>query len=334
MKLKLYLLLIIYQKNRGFTLLELLAASMMTIFVVLAAGYGTMVVMKENTASSVASDTQYNLNRAVDYITDEVKSATSIFTTFPTNSSDSNYTQCNVSPYAPILGIKSGSSAIVYCLKQTTNADVWLGKNVIYRAEGSTGSPQALIDLIADTPQSSACQNSGWTKIPTTPKGFFVCVNSTGKMVELHLSASAVDIHSSKAQTTSWMGSDTNTRFGDKATYEVVTQVYARAPSDVSVSVSPATISATAANGTAITFTIRRAGDVSQSISVPYSLSGTTGSFSVGTPTSPLTLTGSTPVTVTVTKTGTLASGNSLTLTLGSGTGYAIGTGSATVTVP
>ena len=180
MKSKIYLLLLTRQVKCGFTLLELLAASMMTIFVVLAAGYGTMVVMRENTASSVASDTQYNLNRAADYITDEVKSATSVFTTFPTSSSDSNYTQCNVSPYNPILGIKSGSSTIVYCLKTTNSSDVWLGKNVIFRAQGSN-SPQALIDLIADTPQSSACQNSGWTKIPTTPKGFLFVLTQREK---------------------------------------------------------------------------------------------------------------------------------------------------------
>jgi len=357
MKSKIYLLLLTRQVKCGFTLLELLAASMMTIFVVLAAGYGTMVVMRENTASSVASDTQYNLNRAADYITDEVKSATSIFTTFPTSSSDSNYTQCNVSPYTPVLGIKSVSTTtthiitntIVYCLKQTDGSEVWLGKNVVYRATTEKSQPllggspittstiNALIDLIADTPQSSDCQNSGWTKIPTTPKGFFVCVDqTTGKMVELHLNASAVDINDSKAKTTSWMGSDTNTRFGDKATYEVVTQVYARAPSDLAISVSPTSISA--GSTTPLVFTVRRAGDTSQAITVNLTATPpNSAKFSPNPITSTLSLSaGESSKTLTITPTGSpnaLASGDSLAISIASGTGYAIGTGSATVTV-
>ena len=345
MKSKLYQLLLTHQLKSGFTLIELLAASMMTFFVVVAASYGTMVVMRENTASSVASDTQYNLNRAADYITGEIKSATSIFTTFPTNSSDSNYTQCNVSPYIPILGIKSGSSTIVYCLKQTNGTEVWLGKNVIYRAEkSSTGnSINALVDLIADIPQSSDCQNSGsgWTKIPTTPKGFFVCVDSTGKMVELHLSASAVNINSNKAQTTAWMGSDTNTRFGDKATYEVVTQVYARAPSDVAVSVSPTTISGS--SGGNATFTFSRGGVLTNDLIVNFSVSGTAQANATATTGKDYQTISSSSVTIAAgSQTATLAvpffntatAGRFLTITVTSGTGYQTGgSSSGTVTV-
>jgi len=241
MKSKIYLLLLTRQVKCGFTLLELLAASMMTIFVVLAAGYGTMVVMRENTASSVASDTQYNLNRAADYIADDIKSSSSALTNLSSLPSGG----CNDtgSGYTPILALDSG--AIVYCLKTTNGTEPWLGKNVIYRSVNS-GTPQALVDLIAEAPQNSNCQNPSLTnKIPSTPKGFFVCLDDSGKNIEIHLSTSAVDINSGKAQTTSWMKSSTDTnntgRFADKATYEVVSQAYARSKGTIPITVSGGT---------------------------------------------------------------------------------------------
>jgi prepilin-type N-terminal cleavage/methylation domain-containing protein len=81
--MKAYYHLLISQRVRsGFTLIELMMASMLTLVVVGVAGYGTVVMLRENTASSIASDTQYNLNRAADFITEEIKMANSVLTSF------------------------------------------------------------------------------------------------------------------------------------------------------------------------------------------------------------------------------------------------------------
>jgi prepilin-type N-terminal cleavage/methylation domain-containing protein len=274
--MKIYHHLLINQRVRsGFTLIELMMASMLTLVVVGAAGYGTVVMLRENTASSIASDTQYNLNRAADFITEEIKMANSVLTSFGTA------TGCNSGTQTPILGLNiAGQSApVIYCIGTTT--DPWLGKNMIYRwgpalnSDGSYGSwptnPQPLVDLIAEAPQSSTCPTtpSAWTRIPSgTPKGFFVCIDPKNKMIELHLSASALDINTSKAQTTQWINPNTSSRLGDMATYEVVTQTNIRAPNLVT---SPSTVP----RSKDAIFTFSRFADISSSLTISISISGT-----------------------------------------------------------
>jgi prepilin-type N-terminal cleavage/methylation domain-containing protein len=342
--MKAYCHLLINQRVRsGFTLIELMMASMLTLVVVGAAGYGTVVMLRENTASSIASDTQYNLNRAADFITEEIKMANSVLTSFGTA------TGCNSGTQTPILGLNiAGQSApVIYCIGTTT--DPWLGKNMIYRwgpalnSDGSYGSwptnPQPLVDLIAEAPQSSTCPTtpSAWTRIPSgTPKGFFVCIDPKNKMIELHLSASALDINTSKAQTTQWINPNTSSRLGGMATYEIVTQTFVRAPSDASVSVSPSTL--TAGTGGNVTFTFRRAGDTSNAITLnytpTYTPSGINSKFT-GLGSSVSMAAGESSKTLVVTANNRVASGNILTVSVTSGTGYTIsGTSSATVTVP
>ena len=344
--MKIYHHLLINQRVRsGFTLIELIMASMLTLVVVGAAGYGTVVMLRENTASSIASDTQYNLNRAADFITEEIKMANSVLTSFTSTGCPSSASIT----YTPILGLNiAGQSApVIYCIGTTT--DPWLGKNMIYRwgpalnSDGSYGSwptnPQPLVDLIAEAPQSSTCPTtpSAWTRIPSgTPKGFFVCIDPKNKMIELHLSASALDINTSKAQTTQWINPNTSSRLGGMATYEIVTQTFVRAPSDASVSVSPSTL--TAGTGGNVTFTFRRAGDTSNAITLnytpTYTPSGINSKFT-GLGSSVSMAAGESSKTLVVMANNTVASGNSLTVSVTSGTGYTIsGTSSATVTVP
>jgi hypothetical protein len=269
--------------------------------------------------------------------------ANSVLTSFGTA------TGCNSGTQTPILGLNiAGQSApVIYCIGTTT--DPWLGKNMIYRwgpalnSDGSYGSwptnPQPLVDLIAEAPQSSTCPTtpSAWTRIPSgTPKGFFVCIDPKNKMIELHLSASALGINTSKAQTTQWINPNTSSRLGGMATYEIVTQTFVRAPSDASVSVSPSTL--TAGTGGNVTFTFRRAGDTSNAITLnytpTYTPSGINSKFT-GLGSSVSMAAGESSKTLVVTANNTVASGNSLTVSVTSGTGYTIsGTSSATVTVP
>ena len=349
--MKAYYHLLISQRVRsGFTLIELMMASMLTLVVVGVAGYGTVVMLRENTAAGAASDTQYNLNRAADFITEEIKMASSVVTTAPSPLPSGCTTFVLGLNMTGLTNPTSGqTNSILYCLATTTASDVWLGKNVISRygpalnADGSYGTGtwtlSPLVDLIAETPQNSTCPTtpSAWTRIPSgTPKGFFVCIDPKNKMIELHLSASALDINTSKAQTTQWINPNTSSRLGGMATYEIVTQTFVRAPSDASVFVSPSTL--TAGTGGNVTFTFRRAGDTSNAITLnytpTYTPSGINSKFT-GLGSSVSMAAGESSKTLVVTANNTVASGNSLTVSVTSGTGYTIsGTSSATVTVP
>ncbi|MFM7576701.1 MAG: hypothetical protein ACKO5Q_07165, partial [Microcystaceae cyanobacterium] len=102
------------------------------------------------------------------------------------------------------------------------------------------------------------------------------------------------------------------------------------------ISVSPASISA--GSTTPLVFTVRRAGDTSQAITVNLTANpSNSAKFSPNPITSTLSLSaGESSKTLTITPTGSsnaLVSGDSLVISIASGTGYAIGTGSATVTV-
>ena len=345
--MKAYYHLLISQRVRsGFTLIELMMASMLTLVVVGVAGYGTVVMLRENTAAGAASDTQYNLNRAADFITEEIKMASSVVTTAPSPLPSGCTTFVLGLNMTGLTNPTSGqTNSILYCLATTTASDVWLGKNVISRygpalnADGSYGTGtwtlSPLVDLIAETPQNSTCPTtpSAWTRIPSgTPKGFFVCIDPKNKMIELHLSASALDINTSKAQTTQWINPNTSSRLGGMATYEIVTQTYIRAPNNVTIAAStPVT------KGSNATFTFTRSGDTSSALTGSFTVSGTAVAGTDYTAPGSTNITfaaGSTTATLTIATLGTATTGRTIIVTVAGGSGYAVGsTSAATVTI-
>lgn len=346
-----YHLLINRRVRSGFTLIELMMASMLTLVVVGVAGYGTVVMLRENTATGAASDTQYNLNRAADFIIEEIKMANSVVTTAPSPLPSGCTTFVLGLNMAGLTNPTSGqTNSILYCLATTTASDVWLGKNLISRygpalnADGSYGTGtwtlSPLVDLIAETPQSSTCPTtpSAWTRIPSsTPKGFFVCIDPTNKMIELHLSASALDINANKAQTTQWISTNTSSRLGGMATYEIVTQTYIRAPNNVTIAASTPV-----QRGSNAIFTFTRSGDTSSSLTGNFTVSGTAVAGTNYTAPGSTNITfaaGSTTATLTIATLGTAtpldpSDDKTIIVTATGGSGYAVGgTSSATVTI-
>ncbi len=256
-----YLNLIRKTNNSGFTLIELILASVGMFFVVMAAGYGIFVIARENVAANTAGDIQYNLGRAVDFISEEVKTASLIRDDVSFSNLELNaptFADLSQTGKTVILAIRvPGLSEDIIYYTQQNPGDPWLGNLAIYRwgpgldsngAYTGTWGVHLLVDLIADAPLTTGCANgatTGWTQIPsttsTTPKGFYVCVNNTTgtsnsrKSVEIHASASALNTQPTKtaglksAVTDSTGNTITDSRFYDKATYEVITQALARA---------------------------------------------------------------------------------------------------------
>jgi hypothetical protein len=219
-------------------------------FVVMAAGYGVFVMARENVAANAAGDIQYNLGRAVDFISEEVKTASALTTNATLSTSVCGSTWTSTASDQVVLGLTiptgSGTNVSVVYYTKTPSA-TWLGSNAIYRCGpelNSNGQYTAsfnshlLVDLIANAPLSTGCPGTinnggttGWTQSPSSnQKGFYVCLQNvaTGqrKLAEIRASASALNNNTNQL---GWIGTNTNSRFYDKATYEIITQALARA---------------------------------------------------------------------------------------------------------
>lgn len=244
-------LLKILKKNThsGYTLVELIMASVVTVMVISAAGFGVYVMTRENMVATASGDIKYNLGRALDFISEEVKTASAVATQVSIPSGTCGSDAGTVStlsltiPFTATSGTSSGTSSpyTVYYFTKAPDS-TWLGTNAIYRcgpnlnSDGSvatnatTGLPgtyssQMLVDLIAstrDSNDSGTCVNGG-TPTPSNNTGFFVCIS--GKMVEIHAASSALE---SRTDKNSLNFVTTGGRLADNATYGLITQAYSR----------------------------------------------------------------------------------------------------------
>jgi len=240
--------------NSGYTLVELILASVLTLLVVSMAGYGVYVMTRENMITTASGDIKYNLGRAVDFISEEVKSSANI-TADNTLSIPSACTgsgnEVGTGTATPVLGLSVNGSAttnVIYYMQKPSAT--WLGNNAIYRCGPELGidgaytstDPNArrsrlLIDLIASTKDSkdtaTACANGG-TAYPNLTSGFFVC--KSGNLAELHIASSALESQTSKNS----LAADAN-----DATYGIISQAYTRASDGVAITLSGSNIAFT-----------------------------------------------------------------------------------------
>jgi hypothetical protein len=229
------------KKDLGFTLIELITASAMSLFIVASTGFALIVMLREQTSTNISGDTQFNLNRAADFIKDEIQQASYIETgvSLPSGCGSGTSILSLTIPFA------STFYNVHYSVK--TPSSIWLGDNAIFRCAPPLGADgnlsgrtpgsltsEVLVDLIAstrDSKDSGICANGG-TAYPSNNTGFFVCVVNNNR-VELHLAASALDNQDNNLQ---WISSDAASRLGSKAQYGVITQAYARSRKIIPIS--------------------------------------------------------------------------------------------------
>jgi hypothetical protein len=255
--------LLIRHSNKGFTLLELLLASIMTFFVVSATGYAIFVMTRENIASDVSSDLRFNTDRAADFIAEEIRQSTFLSTNsadIPTDT-DSDTVSCTLGTgeqFVMGLAVSSSDVNVVYYTK-TPPGGVWLGPSSIYRCGPPLDSngqldltkrvKRILVDSISTATAATTTPTcaSGTTKRPTTPAaGFFLCVNNGNpNLVQLRLTAASNEL-ANRGMTTAGGGG----RFDSQATYSVVTTAFTRAASGT------ATLTQSSAAGTCTSSTV------------------------------------------------------------------------------
>ncbi|MFM7441188.1 MAG: hypothetical protein ACKO2V_21760, partial [Snowella sp.] len=214
-------------------------AAFVTVLVVSAAGMGVVFMTQKNMIASADGDIKYNLGRAVDFMSEEVKTASLIRSSVGSiNATNFSSTGKTVVLAISVPGV---SQDIIYYTQAPGNP--WLGNLAIYRwgpALDSSGAytnattpsawtGQLLVDLIASAKASddSGCP-SGWSALPSATVGFFACVNSTNKMVEIHAAASAQN--NTVSNPLGWgTGSGGGYAAAGEPTYGIITQAYARA---------------------------------------------------------------------------------------------------------
>jgi type II secretory pathway pseudopilin PulG len=205
---------------KGFTLVELMLAAVATVAIIGAAGYGLINIVSSKNTADASSTQRKNLDQSLNYITDEVRSASAISTTGSTFGIIGFPTLSTGSQVVLVLTVPNLPNPIVYYVSAAQSP--WLGPNNIVRwgpdvnTDGSynTSSYNArtLVDLINTNPSGASTNcTAGWSAVPgNNLQGFFACIAPSGKVADVYLGSQFVD------------GS------GNVSTYNVNSRMYSR----------------------------------------------------------------------------------------------------------
>lgn len=208
------------QNHSGFTLVELLVAVAITGIVISVSGFGLVNILQANKRAEAATERRTELNRALDFIAEEVRmasyiepnvsdsfNASSIAPKFSETKSCNNSSDgldCALILKIPnIGGAGANKEPIVYYVASADSP--WIGPRVIYRwgppfdangnytnANDVTGwQHRPLIDLIEGDLGGSAYADcpSGWSpNLDTEDRdSFYACVDPTGRVAQVYL---------------------------------------------------------------------------------------------------------------------------------------------------
>lgn len=177
------------KQNSGFTLTELLVAIVITGILVAGSSIGLDTVLRRNARNERQTLRRQEINRALDFIAEEIKMAHSISTDpnndVPEGSKISSSTASNQTPIL-VLTIPNFDDKVVYRIAEPTTSTVWQGPRVIYRwgpgftsdgnysnqEKSSSWQNRPLIDFIS-AEEGGSCESGNI--IPKSPEGFYIC---------------------------------------------------------------------------------------------------------------------------------------------------------------
>ena len=159
-----------FPSSAGYTLTELLIGASLTSVVVGAAGFGLIQVMNLNKSGNAQVERRMEVNRALDFISDEVRRAESI----ETDTSDTNLTSVASGFSRPsdakvvlALNIPGLDQRVIYYVRPKPSGSNWAGPSVIYRwgppinSDGqyttATWQYEPLVDRIDDSVIEASC---------------------------------------------------------------------------------------------------------------------------------------------------------------------------------
>lgn len=248
-----------FRPSEGFTLVELLLASAMTVVVVGGAGYGLLSILNSDKIANANSQTQQMLNLGVEFVTDEIQSAVQIDSAYDPSTA-AQFEKIKNSSDIPVLSLQMTglSERIIYYTRDMSaeKSPTWAGPTVLYRfgpylknlddgtcdgkipPDNSTiycnptdptqwGSGDALIDLIGsrqnltDAKAPMDCSDPTWTRMP--PKNGADDKDLRGFFVCVRPKGDVAEIRALSA-----MGIEKNTSVQKPVSYQLTTQAVAR----------------------------------------------------------------------------------------------------------
>ncbi len=157
----------------GFTLSELLVGILITAITLTLAGTGFVTLAQKSAKSDSEIDRRIDLNRAVEFMADEIREASSVSASAPPNwDVPANYTGILY------LTRPSAPTTIAYYTRNSVGTG-WRNQLVIYRATASGDLGQPLVDGLANA--SPGCSGGSSTR------GFQVDLTTINRQVTLCL---------------------------------------------------------------------------------------------------------------------------------------------------
>lgn len=157
-------------RSAGFTLPELLVASLILSLVITLAGFGLVQVLKANEKNTVEAERQAELNRALNFITDEIKAAKSV----SINGIPARDGYLGVFKLTKVEG--GIDKEFAYYTAPKSKSTIWRGPRTVYRQQihPPIGGPStyALVDAIANI--NPDCTGNG--NSPSTNQGLKVFI--------------------------------------------------------------------------------------------------------------------------------------------------------------
>ncbi|WP_299404020.1 prepilin-type N-terminal cleavage/methylation domain-containing protein [Acaryochloris sp. IP29b_bin.148] len=147
--------------SRGFTLVELLVGMVITSIFLAFAGSGLISILQSHRQTEAEVDQHIQLNRAVDFIADDIREAKAVSTTAPSGwIVPANYN-------AILYLTKPDDSTVAYYTFDTSAGSNWQGPQVIYRSTVSNAKGNPLVDRVSNT--SPGCSGSGTLGFEVSP---------------------------------------------------------------------------------------------------------------------------------------------------------------------
>lgn len=164
---------------KGFTLIELLVTILASIIILLLAGNGLIAVIRINQINEAETRQQAQLNRALDFMADEVREARAITVGPPAGwtspgGCDGIFSLVKPNPAEP---------NVAYYVCSPPGGTLWQGSKVLYRATTSPttlASAEPLIDALSTQPMTN-CTGS------PSPNNLGIKAVPDGKKIEICL---------------------------------------------------------------------------------------------------------------------------------------------------
>jgi len=172
-----------HPSTAGFTLVELLVAMAVTSIMIALAGYGLTTMLRANQQSGSEIARRANLNRAMDFMADEIRMARSV--TVPA-ASEIPTQSCGTATGVMALDMPNAPRVIYYVHDISSCASsLWTRAATIRRVQGSADT--LLVDaLMAPSTLPSGCSTAPRSLQGTN--GFYACLDSSNpQLATLHL---------------------------------------------------------------------------------------------------------------------------------------------------